>query len=162
MLRAGGSIIQGWSQTQQGKLAEGIDSMCDGLNAWQATNALSHYPLHLALYAEALGRSGQLDKALATIDHAISLVTVNGEGFYEAELYRICGGLHRLGMSDASDASAERYYERARSIAQSQSSLSLQLRTAVDLARLGDHQRSSLDRRAELKNTLSRFSEGFD
>lgn len=48
---------------------------------------------HLALLAEAYGKSGQAEEGLNVLAEAPQLVEKNDERFYEAELYRIKGEL---------------------------------------------------------------------
>src|SRR5262249_10183620 len=67
LLLQGGMILYGWSLAEQGRAAEGIARMRQGLAGWQATGALSHRPYQLALLAEALAREGQAGEGLTAL-----------------------------------------------------------------------------------------------
>jgi predicted ATPase len=56
---AGTTILQGWTQAEQGQSQEGIAQMRNGLAGWQATGAEYHRAYWLALLAEAYGKGGQ-------------------------------------------------------------------------------------------------------
>ena len=47
----------------------------------------------LTLLAETYGKAGQPERGLTTLAEALTVVSKNGEGFCEAELYRLKGEL---------------------------------------------------------------------
>jgi predicted ATPase len=100
------------------------------------------------------------EAALELIDHGLAIVSRNNERFFEAELYRLKA--RALLMRGGSDAEAEALLDQALRTARSQQARSLELRAAIDLARLWTNQ----DKRAEARDVLSsisgRFTEGFD
>src|SRR5262249_5650425 len=58
-------------------------------------------PYHLALLAEAYGKTGQVETGLTTLAEALAAVEKTGERMYEAELYRLAGELSlRIGESE--------------------------------------------------------------
>src|SRR5258708_39851438 len=74
------------------------------------------------------------EAALEVVDHGLSIVSLNSERVFEAELYRLKA--RALVMCGASDAEAESLLDQALRTARSQQARSLELRAATDLARL--------------------------
>ena len=93
LILAQGMVVQGWVLTQQGQVEEGITHMRRGLAAWQATGTRLGRPYHLAYLAEACGRIDQPKEGLGILAEALTIIRNNGEGAYEAELYRLKGTL---------------------------------------------------------------------
>src|SRR5262249_10217639 len=129
LLLAGGRVLRGWSQTEQGGVEEGIAQTRQGLADWQATGALSHRPYQLALLAFALARAGRAAEGLSAVAEALSLSGATGERFFEAELHRLQGEL--LGPGEA----AEACFRRGVDVARRQGARSLELRAVLSLAR---------------------------
>lgn len=90
---AWGTILHGWALAEQGQREEGIAQLQQGLAAHRAMGAGWYRSYSLTVLAEAYGRSGQVDKGLATITEALQLVKKNDEHFYEAEAWRMKGDL---------------------------------------------------------------------
>jgi len=61
--------------------------------AAQATGSGLLQAHHLALLAEAYGKSGQAEEGLSVLTEALALVEKTGERISEAELYRVKGEL---------------------------------------------------------------------
>jgi predicted ATPase len=155
-----GVIMQGWALAAQGQ-EEGIALMRRGLTAWQAMGTEVGSPYFLALLAEGYGKGGQAKKGLEVLAEAIATVQRNGERNYEAELYRLKGKL--LLQSNAQHCSeAEPCFQRALSIARSQSAKSLELRAAMSLSRLWQQQGKKDEARQMLAEIYGWFTEGFD
>src|SRR5262249_35116760 len=154
----------GWCLAEQGRTAEGINQMRQGLAGWQATGALSHRPYQLALLAEALAREGQIQDGLAALDEAVALCTTSGERFLEAELHRLRGELLlRCVEADLSvEAAAEGCFLQALDVSRRQSAKTLELRAVVHLSRLYQRQGRQAEARPLLAETYGWFSEGFD
>jgi predicted ATPase len=95
------------------------------------------------------------------VAEALTVAHNNGEHHYEAELYRLKGEL--LLMQDVPDESeAERYLRQAVDVARQQQAKSLELRAAVSLSRLWQHQGKRAEARALLAPVYGWFTEGFD
>ena len=105
--------------------------MRDGLAALEVTATALVRPHFLALLAEALGRLDQVDEAWALLDEATTMVSNNGERYYEAELYRLKA---ELLLTIDRRAEAEQCFKRSLAIAESQKAKSLQIRTEMSLA----------------------------
>jgi predicted ATPase len=138
--------------------------MRDGLAAWHATGAGAHRSYQLAVLAEALGRAGQAEEALAALGEARALADGNGERYWEAELHRLRGEvlLARAEAGPAARAEAEACFRQALEVAGRQQAKSLELRAALSLARLSQGQGRGAEARPLLAETYGWFTEGFD
>src|SRR5262249_5000643 len=67
-----GRTLQGWAEAQNGQGTTGIARIRDGLAAAEATGSRVWTPYHLALLAEALAFAGDIDEALAILDHSLA------------------------------------------------------------------------------------------
>ena len=155
--------LLGWALAQQGQVAEGISRMRQSFDAWRAIGADLYRPYLLALLAEAHAMVGHMDEGLQLLDDACAVVHHTGEGLYEAELYRLHGELLRAHASTPSILErAEASLQQALAIARQQQTKSWELRAALSLGRLWQHQ----GKRAEAYDLLAPlygwFTEGFD
>ena len=184
-----GTTQRGWALAEQGQEEEGIKQIQQGMAAVRATGAEFWWPYHLALLAEAYGKTGQVEEGLTALAEALDAVDRTGERWYEAELYRLKGQLTlqsktSLGqVSDKSQASqgmskvpnpqlltpnpqaeveAEGCFQKAIEIAQRQQAKSLELRAAMSLSRLWQQQGKQAEARQMLAEIYNWFTEGFD
>jgi predicted ATPase len=107
--------------------------------------------------------SGQLDpEDLRDVVWAYQTVAHdNGEHHYEAEIYRLKGEF-LLPQEVPDELEAERCLRQAVNMARQQQAKSLELRTAVSLSRLWQHQGKRVEARALLAPIYGWFTEGFD
>jgi len=111
--------------------------------------------------ARAHGELGQFDDAWRCIGEAITAVETSKERISEAQVHRTAGEIALL--SPARDAAkAEAYFERALAIARQQQTKSLEVRTAMSLARLWRDQGKVQQARELLAPVYGWFTEGFD
>jgi predicted ATPase len=161
MLVHGATILIGWSLAQQNQLDDGIRHMRAGLAGWKSTQALSHYPYHLGLMAEAVGRAGRVREGLDSLDEAMAISTSTAERFYEAELHRLRGDLlMREPHLSAGGSSAEECFQNAIAVAVNQEAKSLELRAQVSLARFWKLQGNLPKSRDSLAQVRDWFHEG--
>src|SRR5262249_17523357 len=144
-----------------GQAQEGIAQISQGLTAYHATGAEILRPYCLALLAAAHGTMGQPETGLTVLTEALTLADTTGERWYEAELYRLKGGL-LLQQTAGNQAEAETCFAKAIAIAQSQQAKSWELRAATSLARLWQSQRKRNEARQLLGDVYGWFTEGFD
>jgi class 3 adenylate cyclase/predicted ATPase len=173
---AGGTCWRGWALAMQGQTEVGIVQMQQGLAAWRATGGELAVPSLLALLAEAYGQAGRPEEGLAALTEALALVDTSGECWYEAELYRLKGELLRQSgvrgpgspvSTSASgrwtpDADAEACFRQALDIARRQQAKSLELRSAMSLARLCQRHGKRAEAPQLLAEIYGWFTEGFD
>lgn len=162
-----GTILSGWAVAAQGRIAEGIERIQQGLSAYRATGAELWRTHFLALLADAYARAGQAEAGLKTLAEALAMVDRTQERVCEAELYRLKGALTLLQPSREGDEAghrdeAEACFLKAIAIARRQNARSLELRAVMDLSRLWRQQGKPGDARQMLAETYGWFTEGFD
>ena len=180
LYQAMATIMRGWALIEQGRQVEGIEQMRLGLAAHQATGTQVLLPHFLALLAEALGKSGQVEEGLLVLEEALMVAERNGERYYQAELYRIKGELLLMqptgrAVSRAAAggkpvfeagqpltaAAAEACLNQAIKVAQQQKAKSLELRAAMSLVRLYQDQGKQEEPKGLLIQIYDKFTEGF-
>jgi predicted ATPase len=155
------AIIHGWSLLGGPDGRRGLDRIRHGVAAWESTGAQLMRPHFLALLAEGEDRHGS-GEGLRILAQALTLAETTGERNYQAELYRLQGErlVARAGTGDAEAAAG--CFQRSLEIAREQEALSLELRTALSLAR-HDQRRGRHDAGRDLVGSIyARFAEGFD
>ena len=153
------SVFCGWALAVQGRAADGIARLREGLAACRETGAEMDRPYYLALLAEACAHAGRITEGLSAVAEGLAIVqdARGGQPFlYEAELHRLEGVLllQRGGAGEAAEASLR----RALNVARRQHNRSLELRAALALTRLPH----AADARRVLEEVYGRFSEGFE
>ena len=122
------------------------------------------YALYLtaarAELADALGRAGQLGKALKVIDEALAHSTRNDERWCRPELLRVKAELLLLEASPQAGAAAEHHLQQSLDWAHRCDSLAWELRSAISLCRLRYRQNQASLGRDLLAPVYARFSEG--
>jgi predicted ATPase len=158
---AQGTMLQGWSRVEEGSREAGIAQMSQGLAAYRATGATLGGPYLLSLQAEAYGKARRPEEGLALLEEAFELTQKYGERWWEAELYRLQGELRGMQPS-AKAAEVEASFQQSLQVAQTQESKSLELRTAMSLARLWQSQDKHPAAYDLLAPVYGWFTEGFD
>lgn len=173
-----GPISQGWALTEQGRWAEGITLMRQGLAACEAAGAELIRSYFLGLLADGYEKAGQPEEGLSVLAEALAVVQKGGERWYEAELYRLKGEL-LLSMGEREKGSRgeqilhslphpfphafpEECFHKAIAIARKQGAKSLELRAVTSQARLWQQQGRSAEARPMLAEIYAWFTEGFD
>jgi predicted ATPase len=159
---ADGVKYQGWALVAQGHVEEGMAQICKGLASYQTTGAELRRSYYLALLADAYGTLARTEEGLTALAEAFAVVMAKGgERFYEAELYRLKGEL-LLQHAMAQQGEAETCFQQALAVARRQQAKSLELRAAMSLARLWQHQGKRAEARDLLAPVYGWFTEGFD
>jgi predicted ATPase len=153
-----GALCQGRALAAQGQGAEGIAQMRQGLAALRATGTALGLPSFLAQLAEAYGRVGQVDEGLHLLVETLPMVdTMVGS----PELHRLHGELLlRQAVPDA--PAAEVCFQQALDVARRRQAKSWELRAAISLSRLWQHQGKRDQARELLAPIYGWFTEGFD
>jgi tetratricopeptide (TPR) repeat protein len=137
-----------------------LDEVMAVLDEYQRAGYRLGVTVQLALLCPILLLRHEPEAALEVVDHGLSIVSHNSERLFEAELYRLKA--RALLMRGASDADVESMLAQALQTARGQEARSLELRTAIDIARLWIRQ----GKRSEAFDLLSPiygwFTEGFD
>jgi predicted ATPase len=173
------AIMRGWALAAAGQAEEGVVQMQEGLAAQRATGSEAVQPYFLALLAETYGQMGRPQDGLTTLAVALAAVEKTGEQWYKAELWRLKGqlmlqqvqvsgstlqgpGSQHLTPGSLVEAEAEACFHKAIEIARHQQAKSLELRAAMSLSRLWQHQGRQAAARQMLAEVYGWFTEGFD
>jgi predicted ATPase len=162
-------LLHGWGLVAQGRHAEGMAKMRQGLDAARVTGAESDRLWMLSLLAAACRHAGQLDEGLGLVDEALALVRHTGKHVDASGLYRLKGDLllqglgHTLPSGGSSHASeAEACFRQALEVARRQQAKSLELRAAMSLSRLWQQQGKRDAAHELLAPIYGWFTEGFN
>jgi len=161
---AWGSCLRGWALAEQ-RHGEGIEQARQGLAILQATGAELIRWFALTPLAEAYGKMGQIDEALATLAQALAVIHKSDYRVFEAELYRVKGDLVLLSKTQSLEArarEAEECFRQAIDIARRQNAKSWGLRAATSLSRLWQRQGRKEEAQQLLAQIYGWFTEGFD
>ena len=152
-----GILYRGWVLVAQGHGEEGVAQMRQGIPPSERLMA----PYLRALLAEAHATIGQTEEGWAVLAEVLDEVG-QGEGrFYAAELYRLKGELLlRQAMTNAQQAEA--CFQQALDLARRSQAKWWELRAAMSLSRLWQHQGRRDGARQLLAEVYGWFTEGFD
>jgi predicted ATPase len=162
-----GMILQGWALAEQGRLAEGIAQMRQGLGDLRTTATEVTRAYSLGLLADAYGKVGQAQEGLASVAEALALVDKTGERWPEAELLRVKGELllqqvAEAGLEPGLPDQVETCFRHALDVARRQQAKAWELRAAMSLSRLWWQQGKRGAARELLAEVYGWFTEGFD
>ena len=159
--KAYGIFNQGCVLALTVKAADAVQMITSGLTAHRSTGTTMWIPMYLSYLARAYAGLGQFDDAWRCIGEAMIAVETTKEKWHEAEVNRIAGEIAL--MSPALDtAKAQRYFERALTVARAQQAKSWELRAAMSMARLWRDQGKRDQARDLLAPVYDWFTEGFD
>jgi predicted ATPase/DNA-binding winged helix-turn-helix (wHTH) protein len=156
-----GMILQGWAMAMQGRGAEGVTQLQEGLTAERVTGEFIRRPYYLFLLAEAYGTVERVEAGLHELAEAFPLVTVTAERWWEAGLYRLQGEL-LLRRAIPDEKQSEVAFHQALSVAHRQAAKSLELRAATSLARLWQSRNKCQVAYDLLAPIYDGFTEGFE
>jgi predicted ATPase len=157
---AAGLALTGELAVARGEPADGVRTLRRALVLLQAERYQTLTPaLHLAL-AEGLMKAGEADEAAAAIDAGLALSEAFGETLNVPELLRVRGEIW-LQKNPPDPVAAERAFHLSLQQAKEQSTLSLELRSAMGLARLWARHGNSAGAADLLESVYRRFTEGF-
>lgn len=130
-IAAKAKIFGGWAASLQGKLAEGIASIEQGLATQRIIGTQEDFPAYLEMLAEAYGLAGEFQRGLVAAEEAICIAHETSLRYWLAELLRRKGELlSSLGRREM----ALRCYDEAIATAEAQNANALYLRAAISRA----------------------------
>jgi predicted ATPase len=156
-----GMILRGWARFQQGQQEEGIEQMHQGLAAMRTAGGEVGRPTFLTLLAEAYGTMAQAGKGLSLLAEARTIMEQNGQRYADAECHRLEGEL-RLQQTEPDVSQAESCFQQALDVARQQQAKSLELCSALSLARLWQRQDKCQAAHDLLAPVYEWFTEVFD
>jgi predicted ATPase len=156
MWRAYALFFEGLARAESGAPGGGLEAMHRGVELVHDQNVLVFDGLMRIALAEAEGRAGDVDRALAILDEALVRCDRTGHRSFDPELHRVRGKI-LLKRDPAHPASAEEAFQAAIAIANQQGTRCFGLRAALALAKLYQ----STGRPAEAHAVLAPALEGF-
>jgi predicted ATPase len=155
--------LRGVLLIKRGDIHSGVQILSTALaEEMPAANFAPRYIAFLGEFADALDRSGETRRALATIDWALDRCQRWDGRWCFAELLRIKGEVTRRQDVTNAAAEAEKYFLQSLDLARRQGTRSWELRTATSFARLLRDQDRDGEARDLLKAAYAKFTEGFE
>jgi predicted ATPase len=151
-------FLRGGILMAQGEVDDAIAGLGEALAPGRSGPKLLR-PHALSWFAQALMQQGNCKTALAALREGLAQIEATGERMWEAELHRITG---RVLFADNEPANSQAAFEQALQVARQQQAKSLELRAAMDLARLWGEQGRRSEGHALLAPICAWFTEGFD
>jgi predicted ATPase len=155
------TMMQGWALATQGDATEGMAQLREGLDVHRAKGTELGLPSYLTMLAEVYLIQGRIDEGLTVVTEALALVDKNEERWWEAELHRLKGEL-LVSQVASRESEGEACLQQSLAVARRQEAKSLELRTAMSLARLWQQQGKRAEAHALLAPIYGWFTEGFD
>jgi predicted ATPase len=152
------SMLLGWALKEQGQIEQGIAKTLEGMQSFRATGANLTLPYYFAMLTEAYSDAGRLDEALCSISNAKDIMRNTGEGFYEAEIHRLCG---EVLCKSKRHLEGEVAFRDAMETARRQEAKSFELRTAVSRSELYRERPEGNEATTVVREIYSWFREGF-
>ncbi|MGL4960822.1 MAG: ATP-binding protein [Inquilinus sp.] len=113
--------------------SDAIDRMREGIDEFRARDLRIHFPIHLAMLAQAALSHGRIDAARAAVEEALDYAEDRGERWCTAELLRLHGMLR---WREGDVPKAHEVLREAVRVARQYGALSFELRAATSLAEL--------------------------
>jgi tetratricopeptide (TPR) repeat protein len=159
MFRSRSEIAFGYLIARLGEAERGRAVIAKALADYWASEALEWSCFYRALLAETHQMLGESEVALRTLGEALNETQQTGERWYDAELHRRIGDVHRqTGDHDA----ARRSFEQALTVARAQQAKLWELQAATSCARLLRDEGQPAEAHAILAPVYAWFTEGFD
>ena len=157
---AGGSILRGWSLTNQGQSDIGLAEIRDRMVHWSKALPSSRNQF-LVMFAELCGKCGNVEEGLEVLAEALKGVEITGCVFLEPELRRLKGEL-LLTLAPQNATEAEACFRQAIASSRRQNAKSLELRAVLSLSRLCHQKGKKEEAHQILAEIYDWFTEGFD
>ncbi len=162
-----GSHMLGAAMSQQGQTENGLPMMQQAIQTSLAIGVEAGLTGMYLMIAEACRMAGEFRAGHDALADAFRFVKLKDEHAWEPELLRTGAELtlaqHRNGRgAKTSEKDAEESLLKSIELARSQSAAKWELRSAVSLATLYQHQKKKKEARQLLSNAYGRFKEGFE
>jgi predicted ATPase/DNA-binding CsgD family transcriptional regulator len=164
LFRTIATALQGWVRVRQQQDCTGIDSIREGLAAYEAVGSGLIKPIFLSLLADAYDVINKESTALDILAEALEIVQQTEERFWEAEIHRRIGEILLKSQTPhpVLQRSPEAWFLEAIAIAQRQRARMLELRATLNLFTLWRQQGKAAEAYTQLLSVYRQFTEGFD
>jgi class 3 adenylate cyclase/predicted ATPase len=154
-------LLLGWTMFETGQVSEGLQRMEDAVGATRQSVRRFYFEYELLVFAEALLKAGEPDRAQQVVQEALDCITTSRNRLFEAEAHRLLG-VCLATQGGESLAEAETRLLQAIETSDRQGALSFKLRAATSLGRVWRDQNRRLEARNLLSQVYGRFTEGLD
>jgi predicted ATPase len=155
-----GQCWKGALLVRRSELDSGLGLLGSSMTELREVKFALYHTGFLSTLSEGLANAGHVARAISVIDEAFERCQQKEEFWFIAEILRVKGELLLQGAS-CDFARAEKHFLQSHDWARQQGALSLELRTAMSLARLRRTQSRTEEARTSLIAVYERFSEGF-
>jgi predicted ATPase len=159
--RISGMIVEGLIMALTGEMENAIRNIKGAISAMRSIGTTGFLPAYLSYLARCSAELDQFEEAWSCIGDALTAAETSKERWWQAETNRIAGEI-ALRSSEPDEEKAQAYFERALLVAREQQTKSLELRTAMSMARLWRNQGKCKEARELLAPVYGWFTEGFD
>jgi predicted ATPase len=160
--KAVATILQGRILASRGKVAEAVQIITAGIDAFGSTGATLNVPTALSELGLAHAALGQYANSRRCMYEALKTAQTTKEKWYEAEIERRAGEIAVIAEHRAMNVDAEAHFMRALAVAREQQAKSWEFRAAMSLARRWRDQGKMQQARELLAPVYGWFTEGFD
>jgi predicted ATPase len=154
-----GMFCRGWALVARGHGEEGVAQMRQGIARFAQDSLMGPYAR--ALLAEACAHIGQTAEGWTVLEKALAEVDQSEGRYYHAELHR-CKGELLLQQAAPDDQQAEDCFHQALDLSRRSQAKWWELRAAMHLSRLWQHQGKRAEAHDLLAPIYGWFTEGFD
>ncbi len=135
LVRGMAMVCEGWARAVIDSDAGGLAEVERGMALLASVGSASGAPGTMSIMADVHARLGNPHAARAIAQAALDMAQKTGQYFYDAELHRLVG-CAQMAISGPDDLDAELAFQRAIASSRQQGAISLELRSAVSLARM--------------------------
>jgi class 3 adenylate cyclase len=153
-------LLLGWVLFDTGKPAEGLQHMERAVASKRQRSHRFYYDYELLVFAEALLKAGEPDRALDIVEEALEFINRSRNRVFQAEAQRLKGECLAGRAGDGADA--ETWLGNAIGTAVQQGALSFELRAATSLGRMWSGRGRHDDARELVARVYDRFTEGLE
>lgn len=153
-------VFRGWALAEQGETVEGLSLLNQGIEMLRKMNIFLFWPQALTLLIDVYRLAKQYAQGLSLVTETLAFVAQTGEQYWNAEFHRLKGEFLQAQGGHVNEI--ELCFQEALTIARQQRAKSLELRAAVSLARLWQHQGKCDEAHSLLAEIYGWFTEGFD
>jgi predicted ATPase len=154
-------LLLGWTMFNSGQTSAGLQRMEDAVTATRQSVRRFYYEYELLVFAEALLKAGQPERAEGIVEEALECIKTSRYGLFEAEAQRLAG-LCLATKGSGRIADAEVRLLQAIGTAKHQGASSFELRAATSLAQLWLTQKRHVEAYDALSPVFQRFREGLE
>lgn len=159
--RLAGEILYAWSSAHIERSYSNFSSKIkENINSWIDAEAKLFTPYWYAILAEVYLVEEKYFDGLTAVSEGFGCSNVNGEHWWDSELWRLKGELTLLDSRNFEEA--EKYFREGLNIAKAQRAKSLELRNQVSIVQVLNNFDKKIEEKINLSKIFDWFQEGFE